>query len=261
MSFRPSRLVLVASGLLMILGAATLGLRMAGAGADSVLNLTRLPGTLEKGMIFVLLLPLGGLITSIIRLGFNLRVFGYFTAPLLGMSFMYAPWTSGLVTFGVMTAIGLFGMVLANRLGLAKLPRLSLLMCALSLTLVIMLSTMHDMDVEVTRTGVMLPMVTMTMMIEAFHRTIERDGMRRAYARLGGTLLAAGATLAVFRLHAVQHAFLTHPELLFFVAAGLVVTGRLTMEVEARQEAEEAAEAEEDALSREAPGQRGPSVG
>jgi 7 transmembrane helices usually fused to an inactive transglutaminase len=70
-----------------------------------------------------------------------------------------------------------------------------------------------------------LPMISLTMMIEAFQKRTEENGYRSAFKKLGITLMVAFCCWLLFSIDEIQWTFLTFPESEFFVAAALVLVG------------------------------------
>jgi len=196
----------------------------------SVVDLTRLSPGLRSTIILVLFLPLGGLICCAFRRFLGLRCFGYFTAALLAVSFVRVPWKTGIIVFLLITVIGIIGRFLLGRMTLLKLPRLSLLLLFIVVALTLTVSSLDFLDLNPNSGGVLLPMVCLTIMFERFHIQIDEKGMKAALKRLGGTLLVAGVCLLLFSIEHVQWLFLSHPEMEFIVAAGLIFVGRVSPE-------------------------------
>jgi hypothetical protein len=195
-----------------------------------ILDFTRLPPKLADALSLILLLPLGGLITSIGKHLFKLEPFGYFTTALIALSFVDLHWLTGLNIFVMITAIGLTGRIIINRLNLHKLPRLTIVLLFVVLGLSVTVALLDFLDMKPGSRGVLLPMISLTIMIERFHVTIEDKGYGHALKRMGSTLLFAFICLLIFRIEIIRMTLLTFPEAEFFIAAGLVWIGRYKRE-------------------------------
>jgi hypothetical protein len=203
-----------------------------------ILDFTRLPSKLADALSLILLLPLGGLITSIGKHIFKLEPFGYFTTALIALSFVDLQWLTGLNIFVMITAIGLTGRIVINRLNLHKLPRLSIVLLFVVLSLSVTVTLLDFLDMKPSSRGVLLPMISLTIMIERFHVTIEDKGYGHALKRMGATLWIAFVCLLIFRIQIIRITLLTYPEAEFFIAAGLVWIGRYDRE-DPKKEAQE----------------------
>ena len=100
---------------------------------------------------------------------------------------------------------------------------LALLFVVLGLTVTV--SVLDIFNIRPSARALLLPMVSLTMMIEAFQRRFEENGHRSALRKLGITLLVAFCCWLLFSIEEIQWTFLTFPESEFFVAAALVLVG------------------------------------
>jgi len=191
----------------------------------TILDLTSLPPRLSDAVALILLLPLGGLVISIFSNIFGLKSFGYFIPALIGMSFVDVQWLPGITVFLVIIIIGLGGRTLFNRLNLNKMSRLSLVLLFVVLSLAITVSVLDFFNIKPGPRAVLLPMISLTMMIEAFQRRFEESGYRSAFKKLRITLMVAFCCWFLFSIDKIQWTFLTYPEVEFFVAAALVLVG------------------------------------
>jgi hypothetical protein len=191
----------------------------------TILNFTNLPPRIADAISLILLLPLGGLVVSIFSNIFGLKSFGYFIPPLIGMSFVDVQWLPGIAVFLVIMIIGLGGRALFDQLNLNKMPRLSLVLLFVVLSLAITVSLLDVLNIRPSPRALLLPMISLTMMIEALQRRFEENGRRSAFKKLGITLIVAFCCWFLFSIDKIQWAFLTYPEVEFFVAAALVLVG------------------------------------
>ena len=191
-----------------------------------VLDLTRLPAGMQETLAILLLLPLGALITALFRNVVGTQTFGTFTPTLLALSFVYADWRTGLAVLLSVALIGLGGRTLLNRLRLLMVPRLSLVLTVVVLTLTLAVSVLDYFGLTPSARAVILPLVILTMMIERFHITTEESGVGRSFKLLGGTLLVTACCFALLRWEELGWLVLAFPEGLLFVAAALILIGR-----------------------------------
>jgi len=171
-------------------------------------------------------MPLGALVTTLFRTVIGIRTFGTFTPTLLALSFVYADWTTGLLTFGVVLAIGLCSRALLDRLKLLVVPRLSVMLTLVVLCIVLMVSVLDYFNLTPSVQAVILPMVILTMTIERFYLTSEEDSPAFALQLLGTTMLIGACCYGVLRWKAVGRLVFTFPEIHLFTIAGLVLLGR-----------------------------------
>ncbi len=193
-----------------------------------ILDLTRLPVEMHQVLAVILLMPLGALATSILRTMVGMRTFGTFTPALLALSFVYANWQTGLMIFAAVLAVGLSSRLFLERLRLLMVPRLSVMLTLVVLTMVLGISALDYCGWTPGIEAVLLPMVIMTMTIERFYVNSEQDGVRSAVRLLTGTLFMAGLCYVLLRWERVGLLLLAHPEIHLFTIAALVLVGRYT---------------------------------
>jgi len=191
----------------------------------TILDLTNLPPRLADAVALILVLPLGGLVISIFSNIFGLKSFGYFIPALLGMSFVDVQWMTAIIVFVVIICIGLGGRALVGKLHLNKMPRLSLVLLFVVLSLTITVSVLDLFNIRPGPRAILLPMVSLSMIIEQFQTRFEEKGHSSAFRKLGITLLVAFCCWLLFSIEKIQWTFLTFPESEFFVAAALVLVG------------------------------------
>jgi len=193
-----------------------------------VLDLTRLPLEMHEALSVILLLPLGGLVTSIFRTIIGIRTFGTFTPTLIALAFIFNDWRTGLVVFGVVLALGLASRSALDRLRLLMVPRLSIILTLVVLCLVLAVSLLDYLKWTPSAQAVLLPMVILTMTVERFYLTTEEDGLGFAVQLLAGTLVVGFCCFGVLCWRAVGNVLMGFPEVHLFTIAALVLIGRYT---------------------------------
>lgn len=192
------------------------------------LDLTRLPLELKKAFALILLMPLGALVTTLFRTVIGIRTFGTFTPTLLALSFVYNDWRTGLLIFAVVLAIGLSSRSLLDHLKLLLVPRLSVILTLVILSMVFTISLLDYCTLTTSQQAVLLPMVILTSTIERLFLTTEEDSAAFATQLFAGTALVAICCYMVLRWERVGNFFLEYPEGHFLTIALLVMLGRYT---------------------------------
>jgi len=193
-----------------------------------IINLERLPVQMHAVMMLLLLLPLGALLTSVLRTIVGIRTFGTFTPTLLALAFVYNDWKTGLVVFACVMVLGLTSRALLDRLKLLLVPRLSIILTLVVMCLVFAISVLDYFEYTPSAQAVLLPMVILTMTVERFYVTTEEDNAWFAMHLLGTTLAMAFCVYLVLCWRTVGEKLLAYPELHFFTVAALVLLGRYT---------------------------------
>jgi len=176
----------------------------------------------------LLLLPVGGLAVSLFRNIIGLQTFGTFMPILIAFTLRETSLGLGLaMVFGVL-AIGILTRVLLDRLHLLMVPRLSILLCIVVLVVVVMALWGRSLDRSDLFSGVLFPIVILTMLVERFSITLAEEGMREALVKAGWSIAIAIAVYPLFRSLFVEHLMFGFPELLFVIMGVLVWTGAYT---------------------------------
>jgi transglutaminase-like putative cysteine protease len=193
---------------------------------SQVLNLQRLPFNMHKVMTILLLLPFAALITAFMRNVVGLGTFGTFSPALLAMSFIYADWKTGLTIVVMVITVGLLARSAVERLRLLTVPRLSIILTIVILSVVFGISVLHYLMPAISAEVVLLPMVILTTLIERFHVSAEEDGIVHTVQLAAGTLLVALLCYLILGWENVGHWVLTYPESHLFTIAAFVTLGR-----------------------------------
>ncbi len=191
-----------------------------------ILNLRRLPVKMHVVMKILLLLPFAALITTFLRNVIGVGTFGTFSPALLAMSFIYADWKTGLAIVLLVFTVGLIGRWALEGLRLLTVPRLSIILTLVILSVVFGISALHFWMPSMRAEVVLLPMIILTNLIERFHVSADEDGMLHTLKLAAGTLTVALLCYLVLGSKSVGSFVLTYPEAHFFTIAVFIVLGR-----------------------------------
>lgn len=189
------------------------------------ISLYTLPVGTQSALRALLLFPLGALLVALARNVVGVPTYGTFMPLLVAFSLRGYPLAPGLALVAFVLAIGVGTRLALERLRLLMVPRLSIMLCVVVLS-VAALSVLGDaLGARDFFAGVLFPIVILTMLVERFTIAIAEEGLRAALMPLGGSLLVAIAIHPVFRNLWAEHAMFTFPELSFVVMGGLVWIG------------------------------------
>ena len=191
-----------------------------------LLDLTLLPHGMQEVLALMLLLPLGALITAIFRNIVGLQTFGTFTPSLIGLSFVYAEWQTGLVVLAIVLFIGVTSRRLLEQLQLTMVPRLGIVMTLSVLTMAHLVALLDNLETTPSARVVLLPVVILTMLIERFFVCMEEDGLGTALDRVRNTLTVAFFCWLVLRWNSLGRLLVAYPEILIIVGGLLTLIGR-----------------------------------
>lgn len=192
----------------------------------AILDLTRLPIAMQRTLSPLLVLPIGALVAAFFRNIIGLRTFGTFAPALLALGFMFSDLGTGLIILGAVLIAGLACRALLARLELLTVPRLGLVLTIVVISLIFSVSIMDYWDLTPSARAVLLPMVILATMIERLHIVLEEDGPASTLKLLLGTAVVGFCCLLLFLWEGLAYVVVTYPEVHFFTAALLILTGR-----------------------------------
>jgi hypothetical protein len=195
-------------------------------GLWNIVDLTRLPPSMQRIVSLILLLPLAALVTTIFRNIIGIQTIGTFTPGLIALSFINADWRTGTVVFFIVLCAGISARFILNKLQLLVVARLSIILALAVLCMVSAVSVLDYLGLTPSASAVVLPIVILTMMIERFNITAEEDGLPNALRVLATTIFVAVCCFLVMKVDWFGRTFLIFPEIQLFNIAILLLIGR-----------------------------------
>jgi hypothetical protein len=195
-------------------------------GILDTLDLTRLSPATRGVLGLLLLLPLGALSTEFLRHVVGIRTYGTFTPTLLALAVVYVDWVTATLVFALVTALGVSGRSLLPGLELKRIPRLTIVFTLVAFFMTLVVSMLNHFDPAVDSTVVLLPTVILTTLIDRIYTVADDSGVRVALQRLGWTIVAAVAALAVLLQDHWGEWLLTYPELHAVTIAAILLLSR-----------------------------------
>lgn len=192
------------------------------------LSLYRLPVATQSALRLLLALPLGALIVAIFRNLIGVPTFGTFMPVLIAFALRNVPIYVGLAMVVGVIGVGVFGRLVLERLRLLLVPRLAILLCLVVLGVAAFALLGRRFETRELFSGVLFPIVILTMLIERFSIAIAEEGMRTALVRSGYSLLVTVAVYPVLRDPTAEYVMFSFPELTFCVMGILVWIGGYT---------------------------------
>jgi hypothetical protein len=195
-------------------------------GLWNIVNLTRLPPSMQEIVSLILLLPLAALITTIFRNIIGIQTIGTFTPGLIALSFIHADWRTGAVVFFIILCVGISARLILNKLQLLMVARLSIILTLAVLCMVLAVSILDYLSLTPSASAVVLPIVILTMMIERFNIIAEEDGLPNAFKIFATTIFVAVCCFLVMKVDWFGRTVLVFPEVQLFNIAMLLLIGR-----------------------------------
>lgn len=194
----------------------------------AALSLYRLPLSTQEALRLLLLLPLGALLVSAWRNLVGIATYGTFLPVLLALALRATHLLLGLFLVGVVLGVGILGRIFVDRLRLLVVPRLSVLLCLVVLTMTALALMGERLSERELFAGVVFPVVILTMLIERFSLTLAEEGARNALKKAGYSVGVAVALYPVLKSELASHLMFGFPELVIGVMGLLTFLGGYT---------------------------------
>lgn len=178
----------------------------------TILDLTRLPLDIRSELAFLLLLPLGALITALFRHFIGVHSYGVFTPTLLALAIVYANLTTTLLVFLVVTSLAIGGRSFFPTT-LTRIPRLSIIFTLIAVILTMSVSVLSYFDIDQGGKIILLPIIILTSLVDRFYNTIEDNGLKIAVIRMVWTIVIALLCLPIIQFETLGHFILQYPEI------------------------------------------------
>ncbi|MBN1806211.1 MAG: hypothetical protein JW837_13265 [Sedimentisphaerales bacterium] len=195
-------------------------------GVSNIIDLTRLPPSMQTVASLILLLPLAALITTIFRNIIGIQTIGTFSPGLIALSFVNADWRTGTVVFFIILSAGILSRLILNKLQLLMVARLSIILTLAVLCMVAAVSVLDYLSLTPSASAVVLPIVILTIMIERFNIIAEEDGLPNALKMFAATIFVAICCFLVMKVDWFGRIVLIFPEIQLFNIAILLSIGR-----------------------------------
>ena len=177
-----------------------------------VFNLSRLPADIREQLVLLALLPLGALITAIVRQYVGVHSYGVFTPTMLALAMIY--------TSAVTTMIILLVIAVAVYIGkpamhptISRTPRLSIIFVVVALGMLLGISVLDYAGLGTDGHLILLPIVILTGLVDRFLLTMEKEGQFVALYRLFWTSIISLMIMPVLGLEWLGYQFLGYPEM------------------------------------------------
>jgi len=192
------------------------------------LSLYRLPVPSQSALRVLLLLPIGALFVALFRNVIGVPTYGTFMPVLIALALRGFSLGVGLALVAFVLFLGVLARLALERLRLLMVPRLSILLCLVVLTVVGLALVGRDTGSQEFFAGLVFPIVILTMLVERFSITIAEEGLPEALVRAGFSILVAMAIYPVFRSERAEYLMFSFPELVIAVMGVLVLIGGYT---------------------------------
>jgi hypothetical protein len=189
------------------------------------LSLYDLPLESQQTFRVIMMIPLGVLLILLLRNFVGIETLGTFTPVLVALAFRETDLMWGIFLFTVVTALGLSLRSYLDHLRLQLLPRLSVVLTFVVVSITLISVFGHRIGFERGLSVALFPMVILTMVIERLSIVWEeRGGMHSMKVAFGTMVAATLAHLLMIRPELVYF-FFTFPGGLLVLVSGMLLMG------------------------------------
>jgi transglutaminase-like putative cysteine protease len=192
------------------------------------LSLYRLPVPSQSALRVLLLLPIGALFVALFRNVIGIPTYGTFMPVLIALALRSFSLGLGLALVALVLFLGVLARLALERLRLLMVPRLSILLCLVVLTVTGLALVGRDSGNREFFAGLVFPIVILTMLVERFSITIAEEGLREAVVNTVCSVLVAISVYPIFRSERAEYLMFSFPELVVAVMGVLVLIGGYT---------------------------------
>lgn len=190
-----------------------------------MLDLTSMTEESQGALAFLLLLPVGVLITAVFKGILGFRTIGIFTPTILALNQVRSDCRVGIIIFLVTFILGSAGRKLLVHSKLTTITRRGIIATVTVAVFAVMIVISEKMQLGIKAQSVILPVAILTLIIDRFFNIIQKEGNRIAFIILANTILVTLCCFLVFAYTPAEKIFLSHPWLELVVLCGLIYFG------------------------------------
>lgn len=179
----------------------------------------------QQILAFLLLIPVGTMITAVFRGVLGFRTIGTFSPTLLALSQTQSDWRLGVAVFAITFGAGSLGRWLLVRAKLSTITRRGIVVTFLVMLIAVLIVINERLGLVPRPRSIILPVTIITLMIDRFFTITSKEKSRVAWIVLGNTVLVTACCFAVFAYIPIGDTFLAHPWLEVLVLASLAGLG------------------------------------
>lgn len=188
-------------------------------------DLTFMTEDSQRTLAFLLMLPLGALITASINGVVGLRTIGIFSPTILALNQTRSDWRVGIIIFVITFALGSVGRKFLIRSKLSTITRRGVIATVTVTVFASMIVANENMQMGMKPGMVVLPVAILTLMIDRYFGIVEKEGNLAAMVILCNTILVTLCCFMVFEYTPAQKIFLKNPWLEVAVLCILIYIG------------------------------------
>lgn len=191
-------------------------------------SIYNLPVAEQNVLKWLMIFPLGILITVLLRNIVGIKTMGTFTPMLLAMSLVKTGLVAGLISFGLIMVIGLSMRALLSKLNLLLVPRIAAVVIFVILIMQTFTILGYRFKLDMISAAAFFPIIIMAWIIERASITWEEDGAVNACEEIINSLIAALITYFVINNEIIRHVMYAFNELNLVILFIVMLLGTYT---------------------------------
>lgn len=187
-----------------------------------------LPLAEQNTLKWLMIFPLGILITVLMRNVVGVQTMGTFTPMLIAMSLVKTGFAAGLISFTFIIGLGLLIRAILSKLNLLLVPRISAVVIFVILIMQALTILGYQMKIDVASSAVFFPIIIMAWIIERASITWEEDGAMNATKEIVYSVLVAIITYFVICNEDIRYIMFAFNELNLVILFIVMLLGTYT---------------------------------
>lgn len=187
-----------------------------------------LPLLAQNVLKWLMIFPLGILITVLMRNVVGLQTMGTFTPMLIALSLIKTGFWAGVICFGVIVFIGLLLRLMLSKLNLLLVPRISAVVIFVILIMQILTVIGFRADLTIASSAVFFPIIITAWIIERASIIWEEEGMLNTTKEICASMFTAIVTYFVISNNTIRHVMFAFNELNLVILFVVMLLGTYT---------------------------------
>ncbi len=192
-----------------------------------LVNSMLIQGVSSQSIVLLLMLPVIATILAFLRQVVGVTTFGLFAPSIVALSFLALGVQVGLLFLVFIVATGYLTRAAMQRFRLLYIPKVAIILTAVSITLLILLSIGAAFRIILSPDSIFILLILSTLG-ESFLTAKTEKGFRGAVISVGQTILSALLCVLIVRWPSFQSLILAYPELVLLTLLINIVLGRWT---------------------------------
>lgn len=173
----------------------------------------------DNVFFFLLLLPLGGLIISILKNVIGIKTFGIFLPVLIAFTLSNTGFWVGLIIFLLVLILVASISLPLNKWGLLYTPKIAIILSITVIFSITLLSFAILFDNQWILNLTSFPIIIIAIVSERFSRAIDEEGMQNAISKMFQTLIVMVFCYLIFDSIIIRNLLILYPEVIVLTIA------------------------------------------